>query len=88
MSELKGYNLQLLILLDEKEIFGVAKSIAKWTKSKFSKGSFGEYVVKTLSPEIQSIRGKKSKGEGRPKIRNNEWVKLGISRSSWYRKYK
>ena len=74
MSELKVYNLQLLTLLDEKEAFSIAKSIAKWTHSKFTEESFEDYVIRTHTSEIQSIRGKKGGGgkvdqeEGRKEV--------------------
>jgi len=55
--------------LDDKEIHGIAKSIAKWTNCNFSEDSFSEYVIRTHSSEIQSIRGakggRKSSGGGR-----------------------
>ncbi|MEY1614295.1 primase C-terminal domain-containing protein, partial [Escherichia coli] len=82
----KAYNFQFLIPLDDKEIFGIAKSIAKWTYSKFSQESFDDYVVRTHTPEIQRIRGFKS-GVSRRKMSLEEkkpWVKLGISRRSYF----
>ncbi|MEZ2684890.1 hypothetical protein ACBQ20_08820 [Proteus vulgaris] len=92
MSELKVYNLQLLTLLDEKEAFSIAKSIAKWTHSKFTEESFEDYVIRTHTSEIQSIRGKKGGGKsrsGRPKgsidlysvNQIKPWVNIGVSRS-------
>ena len=48
------YNLQFTSPLDENEVNGVAKSIAKWTIANFSKDSFAEYVNRTHSSEIQS----------------------------------
>jgi len=95
----KAYNIQLLTPLDENEVLSVAKSIAKWTYSKFSKASFNEYVIRTHTPEIQKNRGKIggkiSRGGGRPKgsislnsINSQEkWIELGISRSTYYRRY-
>ena len=94
LSELKVYNLQLLTLLDEKEAFSIAKSIAKWTYSKFTKSSFDNYVIRIHSSDIQSIRGalggKKSKGGGRKRNEFSDrsikpWVYLNISRSTYYR---
>ncbi|EGZ6384543.1 primase C-terminal domain-containing protein, partial [Salmonella enterica] len=82
-----AYNMQFSAPLDEKEVISIAKSISKWTYSKFTQQSFDEYVKKTHSAECQSIRGRKSSGGGRPKIRSEEWVSLGISRATWYRKH-
>lgn len=75
--------------LDEKEVFGIAKSITKWTYSKFTKESFDDYAARTHSHRIQSIRGKISKGGGRPINKNSEnyikpWDSLGISRRKYY----
>ncbi|MEQ4935863.1 hypothetical protein ABN125_04815 [Proteus terrae] len=56
-KQAKAYNFQFLTLLDEKELLSVAKSIAKWTHSKFSEESFIDFVIKTHAKEIQSIRG-------------------------------
>jgi len=89
-----AYNLQFLTPMDENEVNGIAKSIAKWTLSNFSKESFDDYVSITHSKNIQSIRGKKggviggkiSRGGGRPELLGKPWEKLGISRSTWYRK--
>ncbi|MEY1549412.1 primase C-terminal domain-containing protein, partial [Providencia manganoxydans] len=82
----KAYNFQLLQPLDEKEVWGIAKSIAKWTHSKFSQESFNDYVLRTHSPEIQSKRGKMSKGGGRKSKIGRPWLTMGISRATWYRK--
>jgi hypothetical protein len=38
---------------------GIAKSIAKWTGSNFSKEAFDEYVIRTHTSDIQRIRGRK-----------------------------
>lgn len=63
-----AYNLLFIAPLDENEVSGIAKSIVRWTIRNFSENSFSEYVIKTHSSEIQSIRGKsggkKSRGEG------------------------
>ncbi|WP_109374408.1 replication initiation protein [Proteus genomosp. 6] len=95
----KAYNIRFLTPLDENEVLSVAKSIAKWTYSKFSKASFNEYVIRTHTSEIQKNRGKIggkiSRGGGRPKgsislnsINSQEkWIELGISRSTYYRRY-
>ncbi|EQA7186949.1 replication initiation protein, partial [Escherichia coli] len=86
-----AYNLQFATPLDEKEVNGIAKSIAKWTYSKFSYDSFSEYVIRTHTKEIQSIRGGKggklSKGGGRPSL-GEPWIEMGVSRATWYRRNK
>ncbi|EIE7027974.1 replication initiation protein, partial [Salmonella enterica subsp. enterica serovar Derby] len=52
-----AYNLQFLAPLDENEVSGIAKSIAKWTYKNFSEANFVQYVADTHSSEIQSKRG-------------------------------
>ena len=66
---------------------GIAKSVAKWTSKNLTELGFEEYVKQTHTSEIQRQRGKKSSGGGRPKVRDGEWISLGISRSTWYRKF-
>lgn len=67
-----AYNLQFISPLDENEVKGIAKSIAKWTQSNFDEISFNEYVCRTHTPTIQSKRGriggKVSRGGGRRRI--------------------
>jgi Primase C terminal 1 (PriCT-1)./Replicase family. len=82
-----AYNLQFNSPLDEGEVKGIAKSIAKWTIDNFTKGYFEEYVRKTHSSSIQSMRGKKSRGGGRPNI-GEPWVEMGISRRTYFRRKK
>ena len=53
------YNLKFISPLDENEVNGIAKSIAKWNHSNFSKESFSSYVKNTHTAEIQSARGRK-----------------------------
>lgn len=88
-------NLQLTTPLDDREVFGIAKSISRWTLQFMTEESFHNYVKKTHRSDIQSIRGKKgggiSKGGGRVKSSvSNEtlkpWVGLGISRSTFYKR--
>ena len=43
-----------------------------------------EYVKKTHSSKIQSLRGKKSHGGGRPSL-NKPWLDMGVSRSTYFR---
>ncbi|RXY82278.1 replicase, partial [Klebsiella pneumoniae] len=59
-----AYNLHFSSPLDDNEVTGIAKSIAKWTSKNFSEDSFREFVSRTHTSEIQSIRGSKSKGGG------------------------
>lgn len=85
------YNLQLDNPLMDREVMSIAKSIAKWTSSVFTKSSFELFVNKTHASEIQSKRGAKSKGGGRYKDANSNeslkpWNKLGVSRATFYRK--
>ncbi|MGM5152054.1 primase C-terminal domain-containing protein, partial [Salmonella enterica] len=86
----KVYNMQFSAPLDENEVMGIAKSVAKWTNKNLTKLSFDEYVRKTHSSDIQSIRGraggKVSKGGGRPKLIGTPWVLDNISRATWYRR--
>ncbi|WP_181853244.1 primase C-terminal domain-containing protein, partial [Klebsiella pneumoniae] len=88
-----AYNLQFSAPLDEKEVSGIAKSIAKWTNKEITESKFDEYVKNTHSSEIQAVRGRlggiKSRGGGRPKkdnsINNLEpWVEYGISRRTYF----
>ncbi|MEH8576182.1 replication initiation protein, partial [Klebsiella pneumoniae] len=83
-----AYNLQFAAPLDEKEISGIAKSIAKWTFSRFSNEGFNDYISRTHSSEIQSKRGMKSKGGGRKVKVGTPWLIEGVSRATWYRKKK
>ncbi|HDS1213542.1 TPA: primase C-terminal domain-containing protein, partial [Shewanella algae] len=86
----KAYNLQFSAPLDENEVLGIAKSIAKWTSNRFTESAFEEYVRKTHLSEVQSIRGRKSKGGGRRSRDDSErnikpWVSMNISRATYYR---
>ncbi|MDR4565289.1 primase C-terminal domain-containing protein [Klebsiella pneumoniae] len=91
-----AYNLQFSSPLDENEVIGVAKSIAKWTNGNFTKESFDDYIIKTHTKDVQSIRGGRSRGVGRLKgsiVANSietlkPWVKESISRATWYRRNK
>ena len=81
-----AYNLQFARPLDENEVRGIAKSIAKWTSNKFSPEEFSKFVDITHSSEIQSKRGKKS-GQSRRKGSLEEikpWVAMGISRRKYF----
>ncbi|MCZ8677528.1 replication initiation protein [Escherichia albertii] len=80
----KAYNLQFSAPLDENEVMGIAKSVAKWTNKNFTESSFDDFIKKTHSADIQSLRGKKSKGGGRTSL-NSPWINLGISRSTYFR---
>lgn len=88
-----AYNLQFSSPLDANEVSSIAKSIAKWTSINFCEIKFKDYVKATHSSEIQSRRGKKSSGGGRPKgsfsldsdANKKPWLNLNISRSTYYR---
>jgi len=82
-----AYNLQFSDPLDDNEINGIAKSIAKWTYSKFSEDSFREYVMKTHSSEIQAKRGSMSNKGGRPSL-GQPWLLIGVSRATYFRRKK
>jgi len=80
------YNLQFPAPLDENEVGGVAKSIAKWTHKKITEDNFFEYVKKTHSKKIQRERGIKS-GVSRRKDSLEEiqpWIAMGISRRQYF----
>ncbi|GKW44270.1 replication initiation protein [Pectobacterium carotovorum] len=79
-----AYNLQFPFPLDESEVKGISNSIAKWTIKNFSEYSFDDFVKKTHAPEIQSLRGKKSKGGGRPSL-GEPWIIMGVSRRTYFR---
>jgi len=92
-----AYNLQFTSSLDEHEVMGIAKSVAKWTHYRFNQDSFENYVIRTHTSEIQKKRGevggKISRGGGRPKGSVNvgsinsqkNWEDVGVSRSTFYR---
>ncbi|WP_190323863.1 primase C-terminal domain-containing protein, partial [Enterobacter asburiae] len=82
-----AYNLQFAAPLDENEVIGIAKSIAKWTSSHFNETSFKEYVKRTHTKIMQSSRGKKSHGGGRKKICSDKVleIKKMISDGNSYR---
>ena len=91
----RAYNLQLAAPLDDCEVLGIAKSISKWTASRFSPESFQLLIERTHSSTIQAKRGRKggtlSKGGGRKKtvtMNGAPWDTLGISRSTYYRRIK
>lgn len=92
-----AYNLMFISPLDGNEVMSIAKSIAKWTNSRFTIENFNEYIMRTHSSNIQSIRGsvggKLSHGGGRKVNYNSEnqskpWLLHGVSRSSYYRNKK
>ena len=82
-SGCKLANLQFSSPLDDNEVIGIAKSIAKWTRANFSEGTFSDYVFRTHSSEIQSLREEKQRW-GRPSL-NEVWVDLGVSRRTYFR---
>lgn len=91
-----AYNLQFAAPLDENEVKGIAKSIAKCTMHNSTESEFKKYVKETHGSEIQKLRGatrgraggRLSKVGGYPNSTGTPWVDMNISRSSWYRKYK
>ncbi|HGA2506738.1 TPA: replication initiation protein [Yersinia enterocolitica] len=89
-----AYNLQFSAPLDENEVNGIAKSVARWTFKNFTEVGFSKYVTKTHTSEIQSVRGKKggliSKGGGRnvnslSDRQQKPWVDMSVSRATYYR---
>jgi len=79
------------------EVRAIAKSVSQYTFNKPFYESFSEYVRRTHTSEIQAIRGAKggklSKGGGRKVDLNSArqtqpWVKLGISKATFYRRKK
>jgi hypothetical protein len=56
--------------LDENELIGIAKSIAKWTHANFSNEAFKAY-----QSTMGRIGGKLSKGGGRPSKINSDIAK-------------
>ncbi|WP_200856457.1 primase C-terminal domain-containing protein, partial [Klebsiella pneumoniae] len=88
-----AYNLQFSAPLDDSEVKNIAKSISKWTLSNFSDDGFKNYVLRTHSSEIQSLRGKKGGVKSRGGRRKQDpcsqesekpWVKLGVSRRTYF----
>ncbi|EJC7774030.1 replication initiation protein [Escherichia coli] len=86
-----AYNLQFAAPLDENEVTGIAKSIAKWTTKKFDKCSFDNFVKNTHTSIVQAKRGilggKISRGGGRPSL-GEPWISEGISRRTYFRRKK
>lgn len=81
-----AYNLQFPSPLEESEVMGIAKSIAKWTLKFFCEESFSRYVSDTHSREIQAKRGTLSKRKADPLSERTRkpWLKEGISRRTYY----
>lgn len=46
-----------------------------------------EHVKKTHSIECKTLRGQKSSGGGRLKLRAEEWASLDIISATWYRNH-
>ena len=89
-----AYNQQFAAPLDDNEVIGIVKSIAKWTFNIFSKEKFEAYVRDSHSSKIQSIRGRKggliSKRGVSPRSQRTSqpWLDLKISRATFYRRKK
>jgi hypothetical protein len=81
-----SYNLQFAVCLDENEVKGIAKSIAKWTYTKFSVESFKDFVDATHSADLQRKRGILSgmKRRNGSQEETQPWVSLGISRRTYF----
>lgn len=82
----RAYNLQFSSPLNESEVLGLAKSIAKWTSVKFSPEEFRRFVDITHSSDVQSNRGRKS-GISRRNGSLEEmkpWVDMGVSRRTYF----
>lgn len=59
------------------EVKGMAKSVARWTWSRFSDAAFSA---------IQSTRGKRGGRPATTTLHGEPWANLGISRSTYYRR--
>ncbi|WP_418305585.1 primase C-terminal domain-containing protein [Pantoea vagans] len=46
-ERVSAYNLQFAALLNENEVRGIAKSIAKWTQVNFNCDSFNKFAFRT-----------------------------------------
>ena len=81
-----AYNLQFSSPLDENEVRGIAKSIAKWTTNQFNSNSFSNFIIKTHTSEIQSKRGVLSGVSRRAGSleERKPWDELGISRRKFF----
>ena len=80
-----AYNLQFVSTLDDNEVMGIAKSIGKWTYTKFSKESFSDYIKRTHTSDVQSMRGVLSGISRRKKNQDRTpWVSMGISRRKYF----
>ena len=81
-----AYNLQFSAPLDEKEIHGIAKSIAKWTFINLTESSFNDFVRVTHTSDVQTWRGiasGKSRRAGSLEEKS-PWISMGISRRKYF----
>ncbi|HHJ4287870.1 TPA: replication initiation protein [Klebsiella quasipneumoniae] len=81
-----AYNLQFSAPLDEKEIHGIAKSIAKWTFINLTESSFNDFVRVTHTSDVQTLRGiasGKSRRVGSLEEKS-PWISMGISRRKYF----
>ncbi|HBZ0709791.1 replicase [Klebsiella pneumoniae] len=81
-----AYNLQFSAPLDEKEIHGIAKSIAKWTFINLTESSFNDFVRVTHTSDVQTLRGiasGKSRRAGSLEEKS-PWISMGISRRKYF----
>ena len=82
----KAYNLHFLSPLDDGEVSGISKSIAKWTSYNLNKESFNDYVSKTHTSETQKKRGVLSGKKRRVGSLEEDkpWERLNISRRKYF----
>jgi len=81
-----AYNLLFSAPLDENEVSGIVKSIAKWTHARFSENTFSNYVLSTHTSEIQKRRGISSgvKRYQGSLEQDKPWLEQGISRRTYF----
>jgi len=81
-----AYNLQFFAPLEDSEVMGISRSIAKWTFKMITKDSFSHFVSETHSSELQSKRGIKSGVSRRfdSLEEKKPWVTEGISRRTYF----
>lgn len=64
-----------------------SSGFAKWMHSRFSESSFKRYINHTHRFDIQSKRGEKYNGDGRPSM-GESWIDSGISKAIYFRRSK
>lgn len=96
IQRVEAYNLQLTTPLSPAECATIGKSVAKWTYQRFTEKGWLDWVVKTHTPEIQAVRGRKGGKIGgkiskRKSVPDSErttkpWSALGIGQATYYRR--